>query len=162
MAGSKGGLSPPLSPTSPSPGPRHPGYPGVTSAPRGQCAWAPTPRRSTPEVVQTQKTADSRSAPPAPGAARVPHGPLNPVTAPGEAQEPAVGLLASPPAAAQAEGFHLSRLGGRILPPPLCSCSQRKTLAGPLILLLPWDGWLPAACRLAWENSSELCRSRDL
>ena len=64
------------------------------------------------------------------------------------AQKPAVGLLASPPAAAQAEGFHLSRLDGRILPPPLCFCSQRKTLAGPLILLLPWDGWLPAACSL--------------
>lgn len=32
-------------------------------------------------------------------------------------------------------------------PAPLpSSCSQQKTLAGPLIPLFPWDRWLPAAC----------------
>lgn len=41
----------------------------------------------------------------------------NAVTARGEPRGEPVGGLASPRAAAQAEGFHLSRLNGRILPP---------------------------------------------
>lgn len=95
MASSKEGLSPPLSPTSPSPCLRHPGYPGVTSAPQGQCAWAPTPRTSIPD-------ADSRSA-------LLPSGPPGVHTAPLTRSQP----QGSPEAGRWAFGIPTSSCPGR-------------------------------------------------
>lgn len=99
--------------------PEAPWLPGVTSTPQGNAHGPLPPPPSTPDTALIQGgrrilglllCLPGRRSHTAPLTRSQPQG----------AQKPAVGLLASPPAAAQAEGFHLSRLDGRILPPHPC------------------------------------------
>lgn len=132
-------------------------------------SWLPRRDPSTPEAMhsdphpgqvcargcQAQQVTDSRSALLAPRATGAPsHPPPQTLSQPqGSPRARLVEFLASPEAAAQAEGFRLSRLDGRTLPPSQVLVPSKRPWQDPWSSLLPWDGWLPAACSPAWENS---------